>query len=161
MDIFLNYFKLYIKNDCKPILRNDLIPYTKYLIKYTNDANDIIYYIGITHIHFSDIDSDYLWCCHDHGIIFLSIHNDMCYYELVDDFSLNHCDDLIQTHYLVNDYNPNITNKNKYIYTIKHNYLIRISNNIFPKSGLIVNNIWNPFYNSSYELQISLNNTQD
>lgn len=165
MDIFFNYLKPYITNDCKIILHNDLIPGKKYLIKF-ND-NKMKYYIGTIFINWSDDNSVYRFSYYNNNINIRKIHMGSnfykyYFYELVDDFSFNHCNDLIQSYYFINDAGydtSNIINDDKYIYAIKNNniiYIIDYISRVNIKNKL--NNIFNPFLNNNYNLQLNIIN---
>lgn len=143
MDVLVNYLKLYF-TDKDAISFNDkynLIKGRTYFSKQINENTEIII------IFIFDKWIDNLCCSYSVGDIinhveftFVNIY----FNELVDDFSQMHYDDLIQTHYFV-DNNYHINNSHIYSYKYKTSFTITnvpIANpNIIQLNKKICNNI--------------------
>lgn len=129
MDDLFNYFKLYFVNDIELSFHNDnLISGKKYLIKDLYDYTDV-FIIGIVFKRITGY-NEYYYSKYNGTTLYFRYINDITnarFYELVDDFSLTYCDDLILSHYLINNINKQVGNC---IYTYKHFGLIFFSNSL-------------------------------
>lgn len=153
MECFFNYLKSYIEYDdnilynCGTVMVNKLIINVKYLIIEHIVSDQIIFFVG------KIFDTRALKKYHNN-----CNNRNLMHYRLVDDFSLSHCNDIIQTFYSFINKKLNHNNTN-YIYAIGLNNLIIITDsvNLFKRyTKKNINNNINPFYNHNYGLMLTI-----
>lgn len=156
MDNFFDYLKLYITNKFHCVPQSN----KKYLVVESYENGCTVFNIGMIYNHYDCQSNGFCYNFFDDIIIYNEYNcnkwhsfDDTLFYELADDFSYEHCDDIIQTHYdICNDHNNNIDT----CYVIKFDHLILVTNSIelYNDHHWIESNIKNPFLNNSYKLKI-------
>lgn len=133
MEGIFNYLKLYIipnnnQKSCYSTPSKKLIENAKYLIVRKNHNNNITSInIGSIFSRWSNQRCLYHYKYYNSDIsVVRRVDNNYYYYQLVDDFSLSYCTDIIQTFYSFINYDLYIKNNKEYIYVWKNNYEINI-----------------------------------